>query len=307
LIAHNLSGFECTTTLQNNNSDGNASSEYNNTAVGVDALAGLVGGAACTAVGAGALQSATDGILNVAIGDGAGGNLVSGAADIYIGDANFLSGPPDDLANESNTIRLGEVNTQSATYIAGIYNESYNSNDSPLAVFIDSTGKLGTNAVAPSSRQFKKDIKPMGDASSVILSLKPVTFQYIKPEYDPRGGQEFGLIAEEVDKVCPQLVARNPDGKIYGIRYDAVNAMLLNEFLKEHKRVEEQSQTEAALVKQVAAQNQAIAAQGRANAQQQQEIATLTASLKEQAALLQKVSAQLQVGKSAPQVVSISN
>jgi septal ring factor EnvC (AmiA/AmiB activator) len=102
-------------------------------------------------------------------------------------------------------------------------------------------------------------------------------------------------------------VARNPDGKIYGIRYDAVNAMLLNEFLKEHKQVEEQGQTEAALVKQVAAQDRTNAGLAKKVASQEDEIATLTASLKEQAALLQKVSAQLQLGKSAPQVVSNNN
>ena len=303
----NTNGFE-------NTGDGyealyNNSEGYQNSAFGYDALYSNTNAYANTAVGTYALYGNTSGLGNIGLGWYAGSNLTTGDYNIDIGDLNPGTFASDDAAGESGTIRIGDTvgGAQSATYIAGIYNQSYNSNDSPLAVFIDSTGKLGTNPVAPSSRQFKKDIKPMGDASSVILSLKPVTFQYIKPEYDPRGGQEFGLIAEEVDKICPQLVARNPDGKIYGIRYDAVNAMLLNEFLKEHKRVEEQSQTEAALVKQVAAQGQAMAEQGRINAQQQQEIATLTASLKEQAALLQKVSAQLQLGKSEPQVVSNNN
>ena len=155
---------------------------------------------------------------NIGLGYNAGSALTSGNFNIDIGDWGQVGDIlyTDDLPGDTNTIRIGEIETQTATYIAGIYNQSYNSNDSPKAVFIDATGKLGTNPVTPSSRQFKKEIKPMGDASGVILSLKPVTFQYIKPEYDPRGGQEFGLIAEDVDKVCPDLVAHNKDGQIYG-------------------------------------------------------------------------------------------
>jgi hypothetical protein len=255
---------------------------YGNTACGQASLALNKTGYYNTAMGSSALYSNTGGANNLGAGFFAGSNLTTGSNNIDLGDAT-VTAFVDDVAGESNTIRIGELSTQTATYIAGIYNQSYNANDTPAAVFIDSTGKLGTMSVTPSSRQFKKEIKPMGDASDAILSLKPVTFQYIKPEYDTRGGTEFGLIAEEVDKICPDLVAHNKDGGIYGIRYDAVNAMLLNEFLKEHQRVE---------------------AQGRTIAQQQKAIEALTATLNEQGSLLQKVSAQVQLMKPAPQIVS---
>jgi hypothetical protein len=102
-------------------------------------------------------------------------------------------------------------------------------------VYINGSGQLGLQG---SSRRFKQGIKPMGDASDVLLSLAPVTYQY-KPTIDPMGVAQFGLVAEEVEKICPDLVVKGNDGKPYSVRYDAVNAMLLNEFLKEHKRVEE--------------------------------------------------------------------
>ncbi len=121
----------------------------------------------------------------------------------------------------------------------------------------------------------------MDKASEAILALKPVTFRY-KKELDPTGVARFGLVAEEVEKVNPALVARDPQGKVYSVRYEAVNAMLLNEFLKEHGKVGELEMTAA---------------------RQQKEIKVLTAALKEQAAQIQKVSAQLEVTKPAPQTV----
>ena len=132
----------------------------------------------------------------------------------------------------------------------------------------------------------------MGNASEAILALKPVTFRY-KKEIDPERTPEFGLVAEDVEKVNPDLVVRDADGKAYTVRYDAVNAMLLNEFLKEHKRVEEQQGTIAELKSTVAEQRkdfEAIAAQ------QHKEIQALTASLKEQASQIQKVSAHIETG-----------
>src|SRR5205823_2081595 len=99
------------------------------------------------------------------------------------------------------------------------------------AVFVNSAGKLGTTT---SSRRFKDDIKPMDQASEAILALKPVTFRY-KQQIDPKGVPQFGLVAEEVEKVNPDLVVRDKEGKPYSVRYDQVNAMLLNEFLKEHR------------------------------------------------------------------------
>jgi predicted ribosome quality control (RQC) complex YloA/Tae2 family protein len=134
-------------------------------------------------------------------------------------------------------------------------------------------GKLGT--VNLSSERFKEEIKPMDTASEAILALNPVTFRY-KSDIDPKGIPQFGLVAEEVDKVSPDLVKRNAKGEIYTVRYEAVNAMLLNEFLKEHRKNEEQQATIARLQKQIEA---------------------LTAGL-------EKVSAQLEVSKATPQVVN---
>jgi uncharacterized coiled-coil protein SlyX len=145
-------------------------------------------------------------------------------------------------------------------------------------VFINANGQLGT---VQSSARFKEQIKPMDKASKAILALKPVTFHY-KQELDPDGTPQFGLIAEDVEKVNPDLVARDSDGNVYTVRYDAVNAMLLNEFLKEHRKVQELEANAA---------------------NQQKEIRALTAALKEQASQIQKVTAQLEVSKLAPQVV----
>jgi Chaperone of endosialidase len=136
---------------------------------------------------------------------------------------------------------------------------------------VNANGRLG---VASSSQRFKDEIKPMEKASEAVLALRPVTFRY-KPEVDPERAPQFGLVAEEVEKVNPDLVARDDQGKVYTVRYEAVNAMLLNEFIKEHRTV-----------------------QG-----QQKEIDALKAELKEQKALIQKVSDQLEVRKPAPQMV----
>ena len=143
----------------------------------------------------------------------------------------------------------------------------------------------------------------MDKASEAILALKPVTFRY-KQELDPEGIPQFGLIAEEVEKVNPDLVARDAEGKVYTVRYDAVNAMLLNEFLKEHRTVQEQEATIAQLKSIDAKQEATIAQLKSTDTRQQQEIQALTASLKEQAAQIQKVSAQLELNKPAPQVVN---
>jgi hypothetical protein len=148
-------------------------------------------------------------------------------------------------------------------------------------VLIDSAGQLGT---ASSSRRFKKEIKPMDKASEAILALKPVTFHY---KSDKTGTAQFGLIAEEVAAVNPDLVVRDDNGEIYTVRYDAVNAMLLNEFLKEHRKVEEQEATITQLKKDFVA----------TIAEQQKQIEALNAGL-------QKVSAQLEASKPGPQVVN---
>ena len=125
----------------------------------------------------------------------------------------------------------------------------------------------------------------MGSESEVLLALHPVSFQY-KAELDPKGIPQFGLVAEEVDKVDPDLVIRDAKGKPYSVRYEAVNAMLLNEFLKEHRKVEQQRKDFEAAI-----------------AEQHKEIEALTTTVKQQAAQIQKVSAQLEVSKAAPQTV----
>ena len=173
------------------------------------------------------------------------------------------------IAGESNTIRIGKKGTQTATYIAGIRGTTVSGG---ITVQIDTNGRLGTTA---SSARFKQNIQPMNEASESIHALKPVTFHYNK-ELDHSGSLQFGLVAEEVEKVNPALVVYDDDGKPYTVRYEAVDAMLLNEFLKEHRKVEG---LEAAL------------------AEQKQQIEALTTGLKE-------VSSQLRATKSAARLVT---
>jgi hypothetical protein len=159
-------------------------------------------------------------------------------------------------------------------------------------VVVNSSGQVG---VAPSSQRFKEAIKPMEKASEAILALKPVTFRY-KHDLDPDGTPQFGLVAEDVEKVNPDLVARDEQGKPYTVRYEAVNAMLLNEFLKEHKAFVEEQRKVQELESTVARQEAVAANQEVAFARQQKQIEALTAGL-------QKVSAQLELNKSAPRTV----
>jgi Chaperone of endosialidase len=252
-----------------------------NTADGANALQNNTTGNSNTANGFGALYSNTSGSGNIALGLGAGLHLTTGDNNIDIGNQGF--------PGEGNTIRVGTVGTHKATFIAGIIG-------APVAgptVHVNGSGQLGIGP--PSSKRFKDTIKPMGEASEAILRLKPVTFRY-KKELDPDGVPQFGLVAEEVEKVNPDLVTRDDQGKVYTVRYEAVNAMLLNEFLKQHRKVEKQEATITQL-KSSAAKQEAIAAQ------QQEEIKALTASLKEQDSKIEKVSAQVEVDKAAPQTV----
>jgi hypothetical protein len=228
-----------------------------NTAVGYFALFANTIGDSNTATGYDALLNNTTGAGNIALGNFAGGNLTTGNNNIDIGNQG--------VAGEGNAIRIGTQGTQTATYIAGVSGVAVTGRP----VFVNSNGQLG---VPPSSRRFKQDVKPMDNSSERILLLKPVTFHY-KKELDPEGALQFGLVAEDVGKVNPDLVVRDKEGKPYTVRYDAVNAMLLNEFLKEHKKVEQLEST----------------------------IASLAATLKEQAAQIQKVSAQIELSKPAPQ------
>ena len=177
----------------------------------------------------------------------------------------------------------GVVGESNACYIGSIFGAT-SAGGTP--VFINTFGKLGT---LTSSARFKDDIKPMDKASETLFALKPVTFRY-KKEIDPAGASQFGLVAEDVQEANPDLVVRDKDAKPYSVRYDAVNAMLLNEFLKEHRKVEEQSRE--------------ILEQRATIAELKKGMATVVAQLKEQAAQIQKVSAQLEASKPAPQVVN---
>jgi hypothetical protein len=244
-----------------------------NTANGAEALENNTTGINNTADGEGALLRNTTGNGNIALGRAAGANLTTGDNNIDIGN----SGVP----GESNPIRVGAVGTQKATFLAGIRGSVV---PGGVGVIAGLNGQLGT---VISSARFKEAIKPMGQASEAILALKPVTFRY-KHELDPEGIPQFGLVAEQVAKVTPDLVARDGQGKVSTVRYEAVNAMLLNEFLKQHHKVQE---LEAAIARQ---QNDF--------AQQQKEIKALAASLKQQALQIRKVSAQLELSKPAPQI-----
>lgn len=216
--------------LQNN--DGGS---FNN-ALGRNALSFNVNGSDNTALGDEALKFNT-GNQNTALGSGAGFFQDTGDNNIYIGSG--VAG----VAGESNTIHIGN-SSNTDTYISGISGQTAAGG---VAVFVNSDGKLGT---LTSAKRFKDDIQPMDKASEAILALKPVTFRY-KKEIDPKGIPQFGLVAEDVDKVNPDLVARDSNGNISSVRYEQVNAMLLNEFLKEHKKIEKLEATVAGLVEQL--------------------------------------------------------
>jgi len=227
---------------------------FNNTANGFTALYYNAGGAGNTAEGFRALLRNT-GSSNIGLGVNAGSNLTSGSGNVCIG-AGVLG-----VAAESNTTRIRNV---------------YPSVASGRAVYVNSDNKLGTLA---SSRRFKDEIRPMDKASETILALEPVTFRY-KKEIEPNRAIMFGLIAEEVEKVDPDLVTRNGKGEVETVRYDAVNAMLLNEFLKEHRKVRELEKDLRTTI-----------------VQQQKQIEALTATV-------QRMTDQSQLSKRAPQMVT---
>jgi len=222
--------------LQNNTTG------FQNTADGASALLSNTSGFANSGLGINALYSNTTGSHNttggwdslylnsgndnIAFGFESGFNLTGGSSNIDIGNLG--------VAGESGTMRIGTQGIQTSTVIAGIFGGTAASG---VPVYVTSSGMLGT---LTSSARFKQNIHNMDDASDVLLSLRPVTFQY-KPQIDPQGIPQFGLVAEEVDQVDPDLVARDEKNRIYTVRYEAVNAMLLNEFQKEHRIVEEQN------------------------------------------------------------------
>ena len=206
----------------------------NNTANGAYALQGNTSGFGNTANGYNALYANTSGSNNIALGYQAG-QSITGSSNIDIGNAGFSS--------DANIIRIGSG--QSQAYIAGISGATVAGG---VAVYVSSAGQLG---ILTSAARFKRDIESMNEASDVLLSLRPVTFKY-RPELDPHGIPQFGLVAEEVEKVDPDLVARDDKGNVFTVRYEAVNAMLLNEFLKQHGKVEAQTVEIDALKRKIA-------------------------------------------------------
>jgi hypothetical protein len=251
----------------------NSTGNYN-TANGVQALFSNTTGVQNTAVGVQALASNTMGFFNTAVGLQALGGNTTGSGNIAIG---YVAG--SGITTADNVIAIGTpgANVNDSCYIANIAGQTVGAGG--VACYVDNDGKLG---VFLSARRFKTDITDMGAASEALLALRPVTFHY-KPELDKTGIPQFGLVAEEVAKVNPDLVTHDAKGELSSVRYEAVNAMLLNEFLKEHRKNEEQ---EAAI------------------AELKKAIARLAARDEEQAAQIQKVSAQLEASKPAPQVVN---
>jgi Chaperone of endosialidase len=263
-----------------NTAEGSAALTLNTTgarnmAIGKSALYKNTTGSLNTATGEGALFNNTVGNFNTAIGEAALAENTTGRHNTAIG---YQAGI--DVSTAANVICIGlnvaGANASNTTWIANIYGRTTrNATTAPVVVSAD--GQLGTVA---SSERFKKDIATMQKASEAVLSLRPVTFHY---KTDTKGTPQFGLIAEEVAKVNPALVVPDKEGKPYTVRYDAVNAMLLNEFLKEHRKNEEHEKTIVELKSGMTA---------------------LAATVKEQAAQIQKVSAQLEASKPALRVVN---
>src|SRR5882724_7548119 len=279
--------------LATNGEDGNLDANAN-VAVGAGALFSNLSGDSNNAVGFNSLGANFDGLFNNAVGFDAMADNVSGAGNVAVGDSagagvegdfniyiGAFAGPAPSPAPvaESETIRIGDV-FNVACFIGGI---RYQTASGGVAVFIDGNGKLGT---VTSSARFKDEIKPMDKASESVLALKPVTFRY-KHELDPDGIPQFGLVAEQVEQVNPDLVVHDRDGKVSTVRYEAVNAMLLNEFLKEHQKVEKLECTVAMQEKDFKA----------TIAQQQKQIEALTATV-------QKVRDQVALSKPATQLVA---
>jgi uncharacterized coiled-coil protein SlyX len=277
---------------QFNTADGDGALDLNttgdeNTAIGASTLQGNVDGSFNTGIGSNALQGNASGSYNTALGDGA---LINGTGmqNTVLGAAAGLG-----ITTANNVICIGynlaAENVDNSCYINNIFNQASSGGS---AVFVNAAGKLGTTM---SSHRFKEEIKAMGQASEALFALKPVSFRY-KKEIDPAGTSQLGLVAEDVEKVDPDLVVRDKEGKAYSVRYDQVNAMLLNEFLKEHRKVEMQEQ-------KLGEQEVINAELKSAIAQQQKAMEAMAAQLKEQAGQIQKVSARIEMSTAVRQVV----
>jgi hypothetical protein len=269
--------------------NGTTATDGANTALGSIALNALTSGQENVAVGRRAHEFATSGSNNTIVGWRAGDGLTTGDGNTFLGSqAGANEGPTvsDVICLGSPGDTNGGQTTPNRCYIGNIVGVTTGGPAPSVPVIIDQDGQLGT---VVSSARFKKDIKPMDQTSEAILKLKPVTFHYKNKDKND-ATPEFGLIAEDVEQVNRDLVVYGKDGKVLSVRYDAVDVMLLNEFLKEHKKVEVQQASIADLKSTVALQ--------------QKEMRVLTAQLKEQAAQIQKVSAQLEASKPAPKVVA---
>jgi trimeric autotransporter adhesin len=256
----------------------NVSGSFNN-AHGRDALLNSTGDQN-NAMGDDAMFFNTTGSFNTAVGDDALDNNVDGNSNVAIGDeAGTGLGP-----SVNNCIAIGApgdgpfATFDETCFIGHIFGEAVSDPSTQVPVFVDQFNNVGVFNM--SSRKLKHDIQPMNKASETLYQFKPVTFKY---NSDWKGATQYGLIAEEVAEVDPQLVVHGRDGEIMAVHYEQINNMLLNEFLKEHKKVEQLRATVA---------------------QQQKGMEVLTAQLKEQAAQIQKVSAQMQVNKPAPQLTA---
>ncbi|MGB6552588.1 MAG: tail fiber domain-containing protein, partial [Candidatus Binataceae bacterium] len=223
-------------TADGQNALGSNTAGSGNTAIGDQAL-GDNNGSENTGTGAGALVHNTTGSSNIAIGAGAGNNLTTGDNNIDIFDPGVTA--------ESNTIRIGTQGTQTGTFIAGIFGTA--KIRKACEVVVEKTGQLGC---VKSSARYKRDIHDMGDASDKLMKLRPVTFTY---KADTSGIQQYGLIAEEVEKVYPELVIDDADGRAETVAYQVLPAMLLNE-------VQKQARAEQRIARQLAQKDAQIAA-----------------------------------------------
>src|SRR6266545_2237748 len=253
-----------------------------NTAIGFETLAGNDTGAANTAVGYQALLRTT-GVNNTAIGNGAGATVRTGSYNVYLG-AGVGGVATDEVGH---------------TFISNINSTVQPPGGSVEYVTINLNTRLLGHA--SSSRRYKEDILPMANASEAVYRLKPVSYRYRK-EIDSKQSAAFGLIAEEVAEVNPHLIARNSKGQPESVHYEMVNAMLLNEFLKEHKTVQDLRSTAAKQDATITELQSNAAKQHATIAEQQKGMDVLTAQLKEQAAKIRKVSAQIQLRKPARQI-----
>ena len=257
----------------------NSTGSYN-TANGYAALVFNTTGGSNTAVGSGALQNNTQGFANVAIGDSALFNNTTRVRNVAMGrSAGFNLTGDDNLCIGSDV--FGVAGESNHTYIRNINTTTVSGGGADFVTVDLTTGLLGH---ASSSRRYKEAIEPMDDASQTLFALRPVTFRY-KKEIDRSQSLQYGLVAEDVAKVDPNLAIRDGKGQIESVHYNAINAMLLNEFLKEHKKVEELKNDFQSTV-----------------AQQNKRIQALTAQLKQQAEQIEKVSAQIEISKSGSQV-----